>query len=161
MNNAEAFRLRQLQNCGNLVAARKAAGLTQLELVKKSGVTQFVLSAWENGRGNPTLKNLVRVCDVLGVSMTYYLTGKEIEPVTPVMPNSELSMWKCRLDRKYSAKRLSRQAGISEMSIWSYERGDRSPTLFALEQICGVLNVPIDYYVGYTPKKHLDSKCEV
>lgn len=156
MNNSDTFRLRCLKNCDNLVFARERLGMTQTELARKADVTQVTLSQWENGRGNPSLIALTRVCDVLGTSLTRYLTGKKIRVKKPRTPFGGLSMKMCRLEHGYAISKLSELTGIAEMTLRSYENDVRSPTLYALEQICGVLKVPIDYYVGYTPKT-LDS----
>lgn len=53
-----------------LAGARKAAGMTQIELSKTSGVPQNFISLIENGRANPTLKVLERLANGLGRQLT-------------------------------------------------------------------------------------------
>lgn len=48
--------------------ARKAAGLTQVELAEKVGCKQKDISRWEAGRP-PTAATLKKLADALGVSM--------------------------------------------------------------------------------------------
>jgi transcriptional regulator with XRE-family HTH domain len=50
----------------NLVAARKAAGLTQGEVAAEVGVTQQAISAWEHGPQVPTTpEHQAALCRVL------------------------------------------------------------------------------------------------
>ena len=48
-------------------ALREAKGLSQTELAEALGVDQTTISAWENGKAEPTLFNLRRLADLLGV----------------------------------------------------------------------------------------------
>jgi transcriptional regulator with XRE-family HTH domain len=59
----------------NIRALRKQRGLTQLDLNKKTGVPQAVLSHIENGRiKNPSLSFVLRTAKALGVTPSE-LTG--------------------------------------------------------------------------------------
>lgn len=46
--------------------ARKAAGLTQVELAARAGVAQSVIARLERGGGNPTFETLERVLHAAG-----------------------------------------------------------------------------------------------
>lgn len=48
---------------------RQAKGQTQDELAENADVSQKHLGELERGRGNPSLKNLQRLADALGLSM--------------------------------------------------------------------------------------------
>lgn len=48
---------------------REARGLTQEYLAQQLGVTQGTVANWETGARTPSLTNLVRVADILGVSL--------------------------------------------------------------------------------------------
>lgn len=48
---------------------REAKGLTQEHVAQQLGVTQGTVANWETGARTPTLANLVRVADILGVSL--------------------------------------------------------------------------------------------
>lgn len=52
-----------------LKAARRAAGLTQEEVARRSGVHQVHLSRLENGKVQPTVRTLVRLAEVYGVEV--------------------------------------------------------------------------------------------
>lgn len=62
----------------NLRRLREAAGLTQIELSERVGVTQAALSAWEIGSAMPSLPNTVRLADALSVSLDELLGRKAI-----------------------------------------------------------------------------------
>lgn len=48
---------------------RLAAGKTQVELAKQSGMTQTAVSVLERGGANPTLKTLEKIADALGKTL--------------------------------------------------------------------------------------------
>lgn len=48
---------------------REAKGLTQEQVAQKLGVTQGTIAHWESGARTPTLTNMVKIADVLGVSL--------------------------------------------------------------------------------------------
>ena len=47
--------------------ARQAAGLTQLELAEKLGVTIGTIGYYERGAGQPKTDNLFALCDILHI----------------------------------------------------------------------------------------------
>lgn len=49
-------------------AFRKEAGLSKTELADALGLDQTTVSAWESGKAEPTLFNLRRLADILGVT---------------------------------------------------------------------------------------------
>ena len=49
-------------------ALREAKGMTQTELAEALGVDQTTISTWETGKAAPTMFNLQRLADLLGVS---------------------------------------------------------------------------------------------
>lgn len=60
---------------------RKAAGLTQEALSELIDLSKNHLSNIERGRYLPTIETLLLICDILGQTPDYYLTGK-ISPET-------------------------------------------------------------------------------
>lgn len=48
-------------------AARKARGLTQVELAEQLGVSQSTVAGWESGRRTVELARLYDVCSALGL----------------------------------------------------------------------------------------------
>lgn len=64
-------------NYENIKKLRRAKGWTQPELAARSGVAVNTISAWENGRNEPTGTSLQAVADALGCT-TDYLCGIEV-----------------------------------------------------------------------------------
>ena len=58
---------------------RKQHNLQQKLLAMELGVSQSVVSAWENGSKLPSFKNTVKIAEYFGVS-TDYLLGKTNDP---------------------------------------------------------------------------------
>jgi transcriptional regulator with XRE-family HTH domain len=54
----------------NVGELRRRAGLSALELARRSGVARNTLSALEAGRGNPTIETLYALADALGVPLS-------------------------------------------------------------------------------------------
>ena len=50
--------------------ARKLAGLSQMDLAARAGVTQSVISAYESGQRQPSLPALARLIDAAGFELT-------------------------------------------------------------------------------------------
>jgi uncharacterized protein len=50
--------------------ARKRAGLSQVDLTARAGVTQSVISAYESGQRQPSLPVLARLVDAAGFELT-------------------------------------------------------------------------------------------
>lgn len=68
------------ENFGALLReARKAKGMSQSELSEAPGFTIRVISLWENGRHDISLKNADTVLKALGTMMT--IGGERNEPI--------------------------------------------------------------------------------
>lgn len=60
---------------------RKQAHLTQVELASKLGIVQSSYADWERGKKKPTQDNLVKIAQILNVSVDY-LVGNFSEEIT-------------------------------------------------------------------------------
>lgn len=56
---------------------RKQAKLTQVELAGKLGIVQSSYADWERGKKKPTQENLVKIAQVLNVSIDYLVGNSE------------------------------------------------------------------------------------
>ena len=56
---------------------RKQAHLTQVELAKRLGIGQSSYADWERGKKNPTHENLVKLAQILNVSVDYLVGSTE------------------------------------------------------------------------------------
>lgn len=66
-----------------LAGAREAAGMTQASLAAKLGVKKQVIDGWENDLKEPRANRLQMMAGVLGVSITWLLTGEGEGPAAP------------------------------------------------------------------------------
>lgn len=71
-----------------LKTLRKEARLTQIDVAEKLGVSQPAYASWERGIKKPTQENLVKIAQVLNVSVDY-LVGLS-EEKTDELDNIEL-----------------------------------------------------------------------
>ena len=66
-----------------LAGAREAAGVDQKGLAAKLGVKTTTIEAWENDLKEPRANRLQMVSGVVGVSMSWLLTGEGDGPDAP------------------------------------------------------------------------------
>ena len=59
-------------------AERERQGLKQVELSRKSNISNGFLADIESGRTNPSLKSLAKISKALGTESTFFLAGAEI-----------------------------------------------------------------------------------
>nr|DAE02181.1 MAG TPA: helix-turn-helix domain protein [Myoviridae sp. ctiil21] len=64
--------------------ARKAAGLTQVELAKKTSLSRSYIGDIEKNRYNPSVTTLQLIATATGTTMAFLLDGAEmVEPAPP------------------------------------------------------------------------------
>ncbi len=56
---------------------RKKANFTQVEVAEKLGISQPAYASWERGSKKPTQENLVKIAQVLNVSVDYLVGNSE------------------------------------------------------------------------------------
>jgi transcriptional regulator with XRE-family HTH domain len=62
---------------------RRALGVTQKDLADKLGVSQVMISRWENGEENFTVATLAKISDALGLELhNQYQTDSRSNPLT-------------------------------------------------------------------------------
>lgn len=64
----------------NLLHMRKQMGWTQIDLSIKSGINAKTLSSYENGRTEPNLGEVVKLCNVFDCSIAHLTGTKERQP---------------------------------------------------------------------------------
>ena len=61
----------------NLIKLRKQKGLSQTKLAELSGLTQRVITHYENNSSNPPIENIEAIAKVLGVSINKLLGSND------------------------------------------------------------------------------------
>ena len=61
-----------------IAARRKAAGLTQLELAERLGITDRAVSKWETGRAMPDAALMLDLCQILAITVNDLLCGEVV-----------------------------------------------------------------------------------
>lgn len=56
---------------------RKDTGLTQVDVASKLGISQQAYASWERGVKKPTQDNLVKIAQILNVSVDYLVGNSE------------------------------------------------------------------------------------
>lgn len=67
---------------------RKDTGLTQVDVASKLGISQQAYASWERGVKKPTQDNLVKIAQILNVSVDYLVGNSEEK--TDELDNIEL-----------------------------------------------------------------------
>jgi transcriptional regulator with XRE-family HTH domain len=67
-----------------IAAAREAAGLSAKALAQNLGVKTETLARWEEDRADPRANRIQMMAGILGVSLSWLLTGKGEGPDGPV-----------------------------------------------------------------------------
>ncbi|WP_455441968.1 helix-turn-helix domain-containing protein [Streptococcus salivarius] len=67
---------------------RKQAELTQVDVAEKLGISQPAYASWERGVKKPTQENLVKIAQILNVSVDYLVGNSEEK--TDELDNIEL-----------------------------------------------------------------------
>ena len=76
---------------GKFIAARrKEANLTQLQLAEKLGLTDRAISKWETGRAIPDASVMLKLCEILGITVNDLLSGEVITIENCTQKNEQL-----------------------------------------------------------------------
>ena len=82
------FRGFKMEFSERLKKLRKDTGLTQVDVASKLGISQQAYASWERGVKKPTQDNLVKIAQILNVSVDY-LVGNS-EEITDELDNIEI-----------------------------------------------------------------------
>lgn len=69
---------------------RRRSGMSQDALAEKLEVSRQAVSKWERDEALPEMDNIVRLCQLFGVSTDYLLLD---QPTIPHLPHSRKSAW--------------------------------------------------------------------
>ena len=71
------FRGLKMEFSERLKELRKKVNFTQVEIAEKLGISQPAYASWERGVKKPTQENLVKIAQVLNVSVDYLVGNSE------------------------------------------------------------------------------------
>jgi len=109
-----------MDSAGTLRAARTAAGLTQTELAARAGVTQSVISAYEAGHREPSLRTLRRL-----VRATGHRLDLSLRPTDPARDLPDTDAARNVRQHRQQIKRLAGARGAQHIRVFgSVARGD-------------------------------------
>ena len=73
-----------------IAGCRKNAGLTQMQLAEKLGITDKAVSKWERGIAMPDTSIMLPLCQILSISVNELLNGEEIPMENNNQKNEQL-----------------------------------------------------------------------
>lgn len=65
--------------CNNLVFFRKEKGYTQHNMAQMLGVVDSCYANWEQGRTEPDITNIIKLCEIFEIEADYLLGIKKID----------------------------------------------------------------------------------
>jgi transcriptional regulator with XRE-family HTH domain len=130
---------------------RKARGLNRTALGRQAGVSRATIYNYENGAHAPSRQTLERLQPILGFDWREIeLRGPDSPPqlvhprLSPAVKAACSRLRELRVQRRLSTVALSKLAGISRMTINSYEGGRRLPRARTLERLQPILQFDWD-----------------
>ena len=93
-----------------IAECRKKVNLTQMQLAEKLGITDKAISKWERGISMPDSSIMLKLCDILCISVNELLSGEKID-----MDNNNQQNEKLLLD---IAKELEKKNKTIWSSMW-------------------------------------------
>lgn len=103
----------------NLSFLRESRALTQLEIAEEVGLSQKVVSAYERGVREPSLKNLIKIAEYFSVSIDDLLL-KDLRPQGSMLARNLKYL---RNREHFSQGDMARLLKISKANMGKYESG--------------------------------------
>ncbi len=162
-NDAKIYQKESVGNTemdNNILFHRKLAselrnrGITQMEISRKTGISQASISRYLNGRV-PKSAELAKLANALGVSCDYLL-GKANESCVESQP---MPLPDGMRERLVELRGESTQAdfagkvGLDPAKLCSYETGASSPSADAIIKICKATGCSADWLLGLSKSK--------
>lgn len=124
----------------NLSFLRESRALTQLEIAEGVGLSQKVVSAYERGVREPSLKNLIKIAEYFSVSIDDLLL-KDLRPQGSILARN----LKYLRDREhYSQKDMARLLEVSKSNMSKYESGEVELSNKRLINVSEIFGITID-----------------
>ncbi len=121
---------------------RKAKGMSQEELAVKLNVVRQTVSKWENGLSVPDAEALIRMAEVLGVSVSQLL-GMEAEGKSTKELSEELENLNEQLAKKNQREKLLQQANKKRGLILSFSMAAMLTAMIIKNEIVSIAIVGV------------------
>ena len=106
----------------NLRRLRKELGMTQEDLERETGISQAMISAFENGEGGLTMSRILSLAEHMGTSVDYLLNRTDVE--APYPPGSARgNLRKLRRRAHLTQLGMEVRTRIDQSKLSKYERG--------------------------------------
>ena len=129
--------------------ARKAAGLTQIELGKLMNMTAQNIGKYERNLSPPKIKTLANFASALGVDPGSLITPEDInalglhyqESAAPRTVGETIKLARCAAG--LTQKELGEKCGLADSAIRKYEAGKIEPKLLLRLRLAAVLGIAL------------------
>lgn len=132
------------------VEARKASGLTRIQLSELLGVSTAALSQWETGvTQDLSSENLLSACDLLKVTPRWLARGEGFGPLR-LPPNLDFGerIKAARLERKMTQEELGERLGKTKGAISQWETNIAVPSVGVVEALADALGITLEWLFG-------------
>lgn len=132
---------------------RKKRGYTQEEMAKLLAIGQSAYAKWENGRTEPTLDNIIKLANILDVTVDYLLGRSDNFSNTIVLSKNNMKSFskrlkELRLEKNQTQQELADKIGINRGAYSNWENGKREPSFSKLIELSKLLNTTPNYLLG-------------
>ncbi len=94
-----------------IASKRREQNLTQAQLAEKTGVSNKTVSKWETGKNMPDYSVVELLCQVLNISVSELIAGKEKEPdANKSSYEEDIALLSYKLERLESNKKAQTEA---------------------------------------------------
>ena len=112
-----------------IAACRKEKNLTQMQLAEKLNITNRAVSKWETGKSCPDVSIMMKLCDILGITVNELLSAERIS-MENYQKKAEENLMELKRKKDQAQKSLLR----TEL-IW-----------LAIALLLGPLHFAVNYY---------------
>lgn len=133
-----------------IMLSRKKAGMTQQQLADALGVQRAVISKYENGTIEPSVTQICKIADVLGVPVSYLLcrTDESVDMLSTSRSAVFRNRLQCAIDQADSAD-LQEMFGSSQ-PFQDVLDGEQQITLTRANEVADSIGLPLRYLLGFT-----------
>lgn len=133
-----------------LKVARMSAGMTQVELSEESGVSQALISIYENDRCVPQIDAAIAIADSLEMSLHECFAGVPCKYTARPLTQRQIgeNARSARKSKHYSGKKLAEEAGINHNVPYTIETALKLPRISTVLKCAEALGMSADEYIG-------------